>query len=163
MIADQMRKLHAFNRWAWERVYASVAELDGAAYHARRLLFEGSIHGTLVHGMTAEYIWLSRIKGVSPSSMLDPRDYGDFTAVRTAWQPLADEWGALMSEISDEDCPRVVDYRNTRGGDFSLALVDILQHVVNHATEHRSQLTPILYDLGVPTQPLDYMLYMLSF
>jgi uncharacterized damage-inducible protein DinB len=56
---------------------------------------------------------------------------------------------------------RPVEYRNTRGNGFTLTLVDIVQHVANHATEHRSQITPILFQLGQPTQPLDFMLFCL--
>ena len=30
---------------------------------------------------------------------------------------------------------------------------DALRHVFNHATEHRSQMTPLLAQLGHPTEP----------
>ena len=157
MIADQMRKLFAFNTWAWQRVFASVEKLSDEDYHAPRQLFEGSIHGTLVHCLSAEYIWLSRVEGVSPKGLFDPEEYASFAAVLEHWQPVTVKWTNFVKELTAEQCSQVIEYRNTRGSGFSLLLVDILQHVVNHATEHRSQITPILYHLGVPTQPLDYM------
>ncbi len=161
MIANQMRKLFAFNNWAWDRVFDSVEKLPAEAYHAPRQLFEGSIHATLVHGFSAEYIWLARCEGSSPEALFDPRDYAGFAAVRESWQPVTDKWRGYVQELSDEECAQIIAYRNTRGNGFSLPLVDILQHVVNHATEHRSQLTPILYHLELPTQPLDYMRFQL--
>jgi uncharacterized damage-inducible protein DinB len=161
MIADQMRKLFAFNSWAWQRVFASVEKLNDQDYHAPRQLFEGTIHGTLVHCLSAESIWLARCEGVSPDSLLDPQEYSGFTAVRENWRPVAANWARYVQGLSDAQCAQVIEYRNTRGNGFSLQLVDILQHVVNHATEHRSQLTPILYHLEVPTQPLDYMRFQL--
>lgn len=163
MIAEQLRKLFAFNDWAWQRVFASVEKLDDETYQAPRMLFEGSIHGTLVHCLSAEIIWLSRLQGVSPKSLLDPGEIANFQAVRERWQPVSDEWDRFLQDLTDEACMQIVEYRNTRGNGFSLVTADILQHVVNHATEHRSQLTPILYDLGVATKPLDYMLFRLRF
>ena len=76
MIADQMRKLFAFNDWAWQRVFASVEKLSDEDYHAQRLLFEGSIHNTLVHCLAAEFIWFSRLQGISPESVFDPQEFG---------------------------------------------------------------------------------------
>ncbi len=161
MIAVQMRKLFAFNRWAWDRVFASVEKLPAEEYRAPRQLFEGSIHATLVHGLSAEYIWLARCQGSSPEGLFDPQDYADFAAVRESWQPVNDNWRSTLQGLNDESCAQIIEYRNTRGNGFSLQLVDILQHVINHATEHRSQLTPILYHLELPTQPLDYMRFQL--
>jgi uncharacterized damage-inducible protein DinB len=160
MIAEQMRKLMAYNQWAWRRLFASAAKLDTADYQAERMLFQGSIHGTLVHSMAAEWIWLSRCQGESPTVLFDPHDYADFTAVQAAWAEIFHKWANTVQWLDDAQCARMVDYRNTRGSGFALALADIIQHVANHATEHRSQLTPILAGLGAPTQPLDYMLFM---
>lgn len=162
MISDQMRKLFGYNNWAWQRVFASVEKLDLEAYHAPRPVFGGSIHGVLVHAMSAEYVWLMRCKGESPSAMLDPKDYADFTAVVTDWRRIIHNWANEVQWLTDERCFEPIHYETTRGQKRTLPLVDILQHVINHATEHRSQLTPILYHLDVPTEPLDYMLYCLQ-
>lgn len=161
MIANQMRKLFAFNTWAWDRVFDSVEKLPAEEYVAPRQLFEGSIHATLVHCLSAETIWLARCEGNSPEALFDPRAYADFAAVRESWQPVTERWQRYLEELNDESCAQLIAYRNTRGNGFSLPLVDILQHVANHATEHRSQLTPLLYHLALPTQPLDYMLFQL--
>lgn len=162
MIADQMRKLFAFNNWAWQRVFESVETLDVDTYKAPRPIFGESIHGTLVHALSAEYIWLMRCKGESPNAMLDPTDYPDFTAVVTDWRRITHTWANYIQWVTDEQCQQQIAYQNTRGQAFTLPLVDILQHVVNHATEHRSQVTPILFHLGAPTRPLDYMLFRLQ-
>jgi uncharacterized damage-inducible protein DinB len=161
MIADQMRKLFAFNDWAWQRVFASVEKLGVEDYHAQRLLFEGSIHNTLVHCLSAEYIWLSRLQGVSPKTVFDPQEFANFRAILARWQPVTGRWESFIQSLTDEQCGQLTEYRNTRGNGFSMLVVDILQHVINHATEHRSQLTPVLYHLDLPTLPLDYVYFRL--
>lgn len=159
MIADQMRRLFSYNNWAWQHVYNCVEKLDTDAYHAQRLLFQNSIHGLLVHGMVTEHVWYLRCQGKSVEAILTAADFADFTAVLAHWSPIRHSWGNYMQWLSDEDCKKFIDYQNTKGQRYSVRQADILQHVINHATEHRSQLTPVLQQLGVPTEPLDYILF----
>ncbi|MCL4867631.1 MAG: DinB family protein [Anaerolineae bacterium] len=156
------QKLFAYNAWAWDRVFASVEKLDAAAYHAPQPFFWGSIHGLLVHCLAAEWIWYSRCQGNSPTTLLNPDDYPDFVAVRSAWQPIRENWFNYVNSLADEQMTQTIQYRNTRGQTFNLVLSDLLHHVMNHATEHRSQLTPTLYNLDFPTPPLDYMAFCLQ-
>ncbi len=162
MISDQMRRLFSYNTWAWQHVFKSIGQLDNETYHATRPVFHHSIHSLLVHSMAAEQIWFARCQGESPTSLLNPTQYANFPAVAQAWSPIRHAWANYLQWLSDEDCKQFIEYRNTSGTPHTLRLADLLQHVINHATEHRSQLTPVLYDLGVPTEPLDYMRYRLG-
>ncbi|MCB9421583.1 MAG: DinB family protein [Ardenticatenaceae bacterium] len=162
MLADHIRTLFAYNVWAWNHVLASLEQLDEAVYKAKRPLFDQtSLHAMFVHCLTAESIWLSRCLGHNPTSMFDPDAYNDVTAVQQHWTAVRDDWANFLRGLTDKELTRIVAYQNTRGDSFSLSLADILQHVINHATEHRSQMTPILFQLGVPTPPLDYMRFRL--
>ena len=162
MSTSQLPKLFVYNAWAWDHVFDSVAQVDAAAYLLERPFFWGSIHGLLVHSMTAEWIWYNRCQGHSPTYLLNPAHYADFAAVRSAWQPVREEWSRYVNSLTDDDLAQTIAYTNTRGEPYSLGLADLLQHVMNHATEHRSQLTPVLYDLGFPTPALDYMAFCLK-
>ena len=158
MLADQMRTLFDYNVWAWNHVLASIMQLDDVTYKEKRPLFDQtSLHELLVHGLAAESIWLSRCLGNSQTSMFEPDAYNDITAVQQHWAAVRDDWTSFLRGLTDKEMSRIVAYQNTRGDSFSLKLVDILQHVINHATEHRSQMTPILFQLGVATPALDYM------
>ena len=162
MSISQIQKLFAYNAWAWDHVLNSVTHLDAAAYQAPQPFFWGSIHGLLVHSLTAEWIWYNRCQGHSPTAMLNPADYADFAAVWATWQPVRDNWFSYVNSLTDESLVQTITYSNTRGDRYSLVLADLLQHVMNHATEHRSQLSPTLYNLGFPTPPLDYLAFCLE-
>lgn len=161
MISQQIQKLFAYNEWAWQRVFPSLAHLDDAEYRKERPQFWGSLHSGIVHCLAAETIWLLRVQGQSPTTLLQPEEFPNLAAVREQWAARNQEWQALAARLTNEDLGRIIEYRNTRGNGFSMQLADLMQHVVNHATEHRSQMTPILYQLGVPTPPLDYMVFCL--
>lgn len=159
MIPEQMQKLFAYNEWAWQRVFPSLGKLPDKEYKQDRAAFWGSLHGLTVHCLAAEALWLLRCQYQSPTYILDPDDYPDLAAVRKHWATVSQDWRSFVAGLREADYGRVLDYRNTRGNGFSAPTVDVLQHVVNHATEHRSQMTPLLHQLGVPTPPLDYMLF----
>lgn len=162
MIIKHFQQLFAYNAWAWDRVFPSLERLDPAEYHKEREVFWGSLHDLAVHALSAEWIWLRRISGDSPTALLDPADFPDFAMVRATWLPVRSEWTRLLETLTAQDLPRPVSYRTTGGTPHTLPLLDILQHVPNHATEHRSQMTPVLDALGVPTEPLDYMRFRLE-
>ncbi len=162
MSVARFRRLFDYSYWAWERVFVSIGQLDDEAYWEKRPLFDQTIHGTLVHCQAAEWLWLNRLQGQSPKAMWDVEKFDSFTAVRTHWQTVREDWRRYLQELTDKGCDQIIQYRSTEGQLFSLPARDIMQQVINHATEHRSQLTPILYHLNVPTEPLDYLFYCLE-
>ncbi len=162
MMIRQLASLFRYNAWAWNRVLPSLARLDETAYRQVRPFFWRSLQELLVHCLAAELIWYERLHGHSPSALLDPAEAPTVAAVEARWAPLPAAWQEFIAGQDEGDLQRPLAYRNTRGEPFVLPVVDILHHVVNHATEHRSQLTPVLFQLGVPTPPLDYLRYCLE-
>lgn len=159
MTMNHIQRLYDYNDWAWQQVFPSLAQLDDPAYKADRGFFWGSLHGLMVHSMSAEYIWYQRIMGNSPAAMLDPADYADFTVVQAQWTEIDGKLRQFVATLADQDLAQQVEYTDTRGQPYATQLGDILLHVVNHATEHRSQMTPVLFALNVPTPPLDYIFF----
>lgn len=159
MIADQIRRLFSYNTWAWQHIYQSVTQVEATDYFTPNRIFAHSIHSLLVHSMAAEHIWYMRCQGESLTSLFNPDDYADSGAVISAWASVRHKWGNYVQWLTDEDCRRLVSFQSTTRQSYTLPLFDVLHHVINHSTEHRSQLTPLLYALGRPTQPLDYVRY----
>ncbi len=149
----------AYNRWAWERVIPSVAKLDEQDYFAERAVFWGSIHGVLVHALSAEWIWLQRSKGISPTTLFEPAVFPNFAAWHDFWDANQRD---LEQFITDADLARQVHYKNTKGIPHQAQQANILQHVLMHSMEHRGQITPVLYNVGVPTKPLDFVYFFLG-
>ena len=89
--------------------------------------------------------------------MLQASDFADFTAVTGQWRTIRHAWANYLQPLSDEQIQQPLPGSDGLGARFRIQIVDAILHVVNHGTEHRSQLTPILAELGAPTKPLDYM------
>ncbi len=159
MSIKYIQRLYEYNDWAWRQVFPSLAQLDDVAYKEDRGFFWGSFHGLMVHAMSAEHIWYQRLIGTSPRVMLDPADYATFTVVQSQWAAIDGNLRQFVATLSEQDLARQIEYVDTRGQPFATELGDILLLVVNHATEHRSQMTPVLFALNVPTPPLDYIFF----
>ena len=55
---------------------------------------------------------------------------------------------------------RVIDYKLLSGAEGSTPLCQMLQHVVNHASYHRGQVTTMLRQLGAtPAKPMDMIAF----
>lgn len=156
MSVHAVTRLFAYNKWAWKRVFPSLAALPAEEYFAQRPFFWDSLHGLAVHAYGAEKAWLQRLGGVSPSSLAEPSEFASFDRLQAEWPQLWDAWEAYVGGLREETLGETLRYRNTEGVEIQLIIDDLLRHVFNHATEHRSQMTPTLAQLGHPTQPLDY-------
>lgn len=51
--------------------------------------------------------------------------------------------------LTDEDCEKFITYTTTEGDSITKAVADVTQHIFNHQTHHRGQLTCVLSQFGV--------------
>jgi uncharacterized damage-inducible protein DinB len=159
MDSEVVRRLFDYNEWAWQRVFPSLAALPHHDYTAEYPFYWHSLHALAVHCYNAEWIWFRRLQGEAPTAMMAPTAFASFAVLREAWDLQRTEWRTLVGGLNEPDLAQTFHYRDTSGNHFSVLLGDLLHHVINHATEHRSQMTPVLYQLGYPTEPLDMIIF----
>ena len=146
MSVDLIRDLYAYHRWANGRLLGIVADL-GDAVIARDMGKHWSfptIKGMFAHLYGADSIWLSRWKGSSHGRMQGDADFATMRDLRSKWDILEAEQRAFVEGLSDGDLARPVTYTNNQGLESRVALGPLLQHVVNHATHHRSEVATML-------------------
>jgi uncharacterized damage-inducible protein DinB len=51
--------------------------------------------------------------------------------------------------LTEEECEKFITYTTTEGDSITKAVADVTQHIFNHQTHHRGQLTCILSQFGV--------------
>lgn len=105
-----------------------------------------SVRDTLVHLYSAEWNWLLRMQGTSPTSMLDAATYPDVATLAAAWTAHERSLRAFVGEA--DDIQRVYEYRTLTGQPGASSLVQIVTHLVNHGSYHRGQVTTLLRQLG---------------
>jgi len=159
MTADLVRTLYRYNAWATARIFQAATPLSAAELAAPSGASFGSVRETLVHIMAAQWIWLARWKGTSPTTLLDAREFPDLASLRARWDELEAETQRFVETLTDSDLSRVVEYRNTRGERWAYPLWQQVVHQVNHATYHRGEVAATLTQLGHSPGDLDLLIY----
>ncbi len=157
MNVAHVQTLYAFNRWATARIIDMVRPLAPAEFTADLRTSHDSIHGTLVHTMWAEWIWLERWRGSSPTRVFAPAEYPDLAAIETAWRGIAGEQEAFLGGLTEARLAERLTYANVQGERWTYALGHMMQHVVNHSTYHRGQVVTLLRQLGRTPGPTDFL------
>jgi uncharacterized damage-inducible protein DinB len=157
---EYIRTLYQYSAWANGRILDTAAGLAPGQLTEGAGASYGSVRDTLVHTMSAQWIWLQRWKGVSPRAMLRAGDFPDLGAIRTHWVALERETRDFVEGLDEAQLARVLSYTNTRGQEWAYPLWQMLIHQVNHATQHRSEAALLLTQMGHSPGDLDLLVYM---
>jgi uncharacterized damage-inducible protein DinB len=138
--------LYDYHHWANRRLFDVAAALDAGAV-TRDMgphWSVSTVKGMFAHLYGADVVWMARFKGVSPPRPPGDGDFSSLAALRSTWDALEAEQHRFVQGLAEGDLDRPVQYRNTAGTEFHVALGPLLQHVVNHATHHRSEIATMV-------------------
>jgi uncharacterized damage-inducible protein DinB len=152
MTPNEMTLLFTFNDWANKRAVKASAALTAEQFNKPLGNSFSSVRDTLVHMYGAENVWLQRFRGGSPSAFPDSSQITDLASLESKWNPAAADLLNFVSGLSQADLDRVFEYKTMNFGVYSNPMWQSLQHVVNHGTYHRGQITTMLRQLGA--QPI---------
>jgi uncharacterized damage-inducible protein DinB len=159
MTLDDVRILFEFNYWAKARLMSVLESLNDEQFRKDLGSSHGGIHGTLVHMVGAENIWLSRWTDQTVLKLLDQKDYPTLADVRKKWDEVERGMREFISSLTEENISAVVTYKTIEGKQFSYPLWQIMQHVVNHSSYHRGQIVTMLRQQGIKPVGTDLIAY----
>ncbi len=121
----------------------------------------GSLRNHYVHLTNVDGRWLARLKGTELPTALTNEELPTRELVRSRWEPVANavlQYAGGLEQVNLDD---VVHYDMPhRGGMKSSPRWHMILQIVNHGTDHRSQMLPILQRLGAPTFEQDLIFYL---
>ena len=152
--------LYQYNQWANAKILNAASNVTQEQFVAPASFPHGGLRGTLVHALSAEWIWRTRWEGTSPTHLLKASDFPDFQSLRMRW---ADEEGHLLNfveNITEERLNSTFDYTNTSGQPFTRVVWQAMAHVANHGTQHRTEAAAMLTDLGHSPGDIDLIVFL---
>ena len=152
--------LYDYNRWANARVLDAVSKLKPDQLTKDLESSHRSLRDTLVHVLAGEWIWLERWNGTSHKALLDPAEFPTVESIRKRWEEVDRGYQKFIHEVREESLDKVITYINTKGEQWAYPLAQMFQHVMNHSTYHRGQVTTLLRQLGAEATPLDLLIFM---
>ena len=150
MTLQELKLLHAFNSWATNRIFNACESMPPEEYRRDVKTSHGSIHGTLVHLVGAEKIWLSRWLGTPDQTFLSANEAPDVATLRSVWEKTGFETARFLGTMNDKKLSGTFTMKNMKGEQFTQTYWQAFQHVVDHSTYHRGQVVAIMRMLGTP-------------
>ncbi len=178
MTLSDIQTLFAYNRWANQRMFSALEKLSDEQFTAAMPSSFPSIRESVYHIVGAEWIWLKRWQGISPRattpdtnvnsetlSQLTPvkiptvKDLPTVATLRSFAGDIEQERQKFLSTLTEESLQSPLKFSDMAGTPYAEPLVQLLQHLVNHGTYHRGQVTTLLRQAGAETTSLDMLFF----
>lgn len=148
MDVEDFRLLFDYNSWANHRALDASSKLSAEQFTRDLGSSFRSVRDTLAHIYGAEWMWLERWHGRIPTALPSSGDFPDIESLRARWAEHERNLNAYIGSLTPSELQRVIRYKNTKGTPFEGPIGPMLQHVINHSTYHRGQITTMLRQLG---------------
>lgn len=165
MNLSDIRRLFDYTEWANDLAMEAASRLTDENLRRDVGVSHQSILGTLLHTAGAEWIWLERWHGRSPTKaeawpQWMPESCADLATLNDRWSEIIDRRARLISGIDEERLAAELPFRLLSGDQSSMPLVDQMQHVVNHSTMHRGQIIGMIRQLGIEPPSTDLIFFL---
>jgi uncharacterized damage-inducible protein DinB len=150
MTAPDLRTLLDYHYWARDRMLDALDPLTSEQVNRNLGSSFTSIRETTAHLYAAEWAWYQRWHGQSPTALLSADLFPDIGAVRQLWTAHEAKMRTFLGGLDEEGIARVLDYTLLSGAPGSSPIWQMVQHIVNHGSYHRGQVTTMLRQLGAP-------------
>jgi uncharacterized damage-inducible protein DinB len=160
MNLQDLQTLIDYHYWARDRLLAALQPLTPEQYNRDLGSSFTSIRETITHVYAAEWAWHQRWVGHSPTALLTADRFPDLAALRTAWDEQDRKVRSFIGGLGDGGVGRIIEYKLLSGQSGASPVWQMVQHVVNHASYHRGQITTMLRQVGAqPAKPMDLIAY----
>jgi uncharacterized damage-inducible protein DinB len=150
--ADDIGYLFAYDRWSTRKVLAALDGIDADVWSRTNVVDERGLGGILVHHLGASQRWRIGLQSQGaeegPEPELEPLPTNE--QLRERWDA---EWGAVdawLPTLTDGHVEHVHE---------GVAIWQMLAHVVNHGTQHRSEAAALLTADGRSPGDLDMIFF----
>ena len=159
MVLSEIKTLHAYNSWADNRIFESLAPLPEEQYLQDLKNSHGGIHTTLIHLVGAEKVWLERWLGGTVSPFLTTLGLKTLAEVKTVWEKVGYDTAKWLSTMTDKKLNETFTMKTLKGDTLTHVYWQAFQHVVNHSSYHRGQIVTMLRQLGAKPPTTDLILF----
>jgi uncharacterized damage-inducible protein DinB len=138
------------------RVWDSIQHITEEQFLADDVYSRGSIRNLMVHLAATDSNWLAGLKNIPedqdpPTMTLE--EYSNRAIVREFWDQTAKELAEYMETLTEAQI-------NENPVDIPHSRWQVLIHMINHGTDHRSTILQRLQEFGAPTFDQDFIYWL---
>lgn len=162
MNLESIRKLFEYTYWAFDRVWLSINQLDDQTFVTDLSYSFGSIRNQIIHLISGHRRWLARLQFIEPPPHLNFTHYPTRDSVKAKWEQAKDEFMKYIYSLDQANVNEPIRYQIPhRMVDTINFRWEILLHLVNHSTDHRSQILTLLNTkFGIDTPEQDFIFFL---
>src|SRR5215813_953946 len=101
MTTADIEFLFGYNRWANQKTFDVVSRLEAQDFVKQLGTSFATVHGTLVHIVGAEWVWLERWNGSSPKSLPGASDLNTSETIRNRLSEVEKGQQKLISSLTN--------------------------------------------------------------
>lgn len=157
-----------YHVWANRKICEYLQQLSEEVYRKEIVSVFPTIFDTMVHIYVIDQGWLSffvagGVTDMSVEYLENLKDTIDSAVAETKGKRI-EELSQMMNDLADRFRLFIEQHEDIEvvysSGAFNARCVDYIQHLVNHGTYHRGNVTAMLRQLGHSGTPTDYGFYL---
>lgn len=165
---QEVIRLYDYHVWANRKVCEHLQSLSEEIYRKEIVSVFPTIYDAMVHIYTVDRGWLSFFEAGGVAEMtakyLESLKQSVDSVVAETRGKRIEELGRMMEELAVRFRAFIERHADVGAvypsGDFKARCMDYIQHMVNHGSYHRGNVTAMLRQLGHPGTPTDYGFYL---
>jgi uncharacterized damage-inducible protein DinB len=155
---EQALTLVDYNAWANRRILVKAARLPWEELLRPAALSHDTLLGTFVHILDTQWYWRTGAQtGQLPTDTLSAHSFPRLAALRRRWDEEDQHFRQYVQNVSPEVLAGSVTYTWPQARPRTRPLWQIIHHIVNHGTHHRSEIGLRLAELGHSPKDLDFI------
>ena len=150
--------------WAFERVWGCIMQLTDDQFTQHIEYSAGSVRNHIIHMMSATRRWIKRLEGAEVPPHLSFGDYTTRKATKAKWDEIRAEVMEYICTLTQAQLDEIIQWElPSRGVKHENRRWEVLLHVANHTTDHRSQMLAMINQtFGIETVEQDMIFYLVE-
>ncbi len=135
------------------RVWDSIDTITDEQFLADDAYSRGSIRNLMVHLTSTDRRWLAGLKNLEDVGHLKFEDFATPAAARQIFEEVAKDLSEYSNSLTQEELDQ-------NPNDLPNSRWQVILHIINHGTDHRSTVLQKLTELGAPTFDQDFIMWL---
>lgn len=152
--------LYKYNQWTTAKILDAASKVTHEQFIAPASFPHGGLRSTLIHALSAEWVWRHRWEGTSLSAHLKPEDFPNVESLHARWVEEEKLLMAFVDNVTDERLNSRFVYKNFKGTSFEKVLWQVMAHVINHGTQHKTEAAALITDFGCSPGDIDLVYFL---
>ena len=166
--SDHYRRYARYNAWINQSLLEASLSVSVKEQNKDQKVFFRSLTGSWNHILVGDLLWQNRLAKIFPilddqmdkwpkPNQLNQILYDDLKELAEQRQKLDELIIQWCDFLRESDCEDRLQYHNSLEELQVRPLPDVLQHLFNHQTHHRGQITALLSQLGIDYGATDFI------